>query len=76
MTEYILVIGMVSVWVIFFMLALRPIFSEQFAADNIEAFAGQGQAQMAAELGVDLLGSGDGKDDGEVGGGGLGMVAF
>jgi Flp pilus assembly pilin Flp len=66
MVEYGLVIGLVATWVIFFMLALRPIFSEQFAADNLEGFAGQGQAQLASEFGLELRGvSGGG------GGGGI-----
>lgn len=52
MVEYGLIVGLLSVWVVALFIALKPIFTERFAADNIVQQAGQGRDQIAAELGV------------------------
>lgn len=54
MIEYGLIVGLLAVWVIAIFIALKPIFTEKFAADNIAAQAGQGRVQIAAELGVSI----------------------
>lgn len=56
MVEYGLVIGLVSVWVVSIFLALRPMFTEQFALSRVEAMGGEGRAAIAMELGVSMTG--------------------
>ncbi len=54
MIEYGLIVGLISVWVVALFLALKPIFTEKFASDNIVQQAGQGRVQLAAGLGVSI----------------------
>lgn len=54
MIEYGLIVGILSIWVVALFVALKPIFTEKFASDNIASQAGQGRVQIAAELGVSV----------------------
>lgn len=67
MIEYGLILGLMSVWIVTMFIALKPIFTERFAGAAMEQYAGEGRAQLIAELEVTYFQSG-GEDDGGLGG--------
>lgn len=71
MIEYGLIVGLMSIWVVVMFVALKPIFTEQFAVEGIINKSGEGRAELAAGLGVDLNA---GAADVIVGGGADGSV--
>ncbi len=64
MVEYGLVTSLISVWVIAVFMALKPVVSEKFAVESINKYAGEGQAHIASELGVQWVSTSGGSEEG------------